>query len=73
MKDSAERLTLLRQGKRVFRASHKQTGAFWEGTAATPEEFILRLEENDWHAGDFELRELTPNGGWAKPKMGEGK
>ncbi len=63
-----ERIGLLRQGKRVFRARHKETNAFWEGTAETPAEAIRKAARATGQCGAFELRELTANGGWRKPE-----
>lgn len=72
MKPSAKNNQLVEKGKRVFRARNKKSGAFYEGTAAEPLEFILRLSTvKDFRAEDFELSELTSNGGWKKVKEGD--
>ena len=74
MKPSEKNNQLVKKGKRVFRARHKLTGAFYEGTAVEPLEFILHIsaKAQNFHAAYFDLSELTPNGNWIKVKW-EGK
>lgn len=64
-----ERAEAFRQGKRVFRARHIKTGAWWEGIAKGPEDAIKKARteySNSYPLSEWEVREYTANGGWKK-------